>query len=105
MEDREPLTPVSEARKRGRKTGWKNDTHYKWEVIIFDKATNKFIRGKYTSIEDINNKLDMKLNSDYVRRIRTGYRADTKMRNGVNSFFARWGNIEILKINELITAI
>jgi hypothetical protein len=89
--------------KRGRKAGWKNETHYKWEVTIFDKSTNKFIRGKYLSVEDINEKLGLTLNSDYVRRIRTGFRADTKMRNGVNSFFARWGNIEINKINEKIS--
>lgn len=56
--------------------------------------------GKFSSIKELNDEWGMKLNSDYVKRIMTRYRADENMRNKENSFLARYGHINIEKICE-----
>ena len=71
-------------------------------LILFDDKTKLFKEGKYTSVNHINQELNLKLNADYVRRIITKYRADPNMRNGENSFLARYGHIQIEKIYEPI---
>jgi hypothetical protein len=86
----------------GRPKGVSNQSYYKWSVVMFDKETNKFKEGKYISVKDINESLGLNLNSDYVRRIMTHYRADPNMRNKENSFLARYGHIKINKIYEKI---
>ena len=87
---------------RGRPKGSPNVGIYTWDVTVFYKETNTFKREKCTTIKDINEKFGLKLNSDYVKRICTKYRADMTMRNKQNSFLARWGFIDIKKINERI---
>jgi hypothetical protein len=87
----------------GRPNGTQNKKTYKWKVIIFDNSTKSFKEGKYTSVNHINQELNLNLNSDYVRRIMTKYRADPNMRNKENSFLARYGHIQIEKIYEPIT--
>ena len=67
---------------------------------MFDKETNQLKEGKFCSIPHLNEEWDLKLNSDYVRRIMTGYRADKTQRWGKNSFLQRYGHIRINKINE-----
>ena len=89
-------------RGRGRPLGVNNVRSYKWDVTFYDLDTDTFIKHKCTSVKDINEKFGLKLNSDYVRRIMSRYRADLSMRNGQNSFLARWGHIHIKKINEPI---
>tara|TARA_R110000782_G_scaffold107759_2_gene196183 strand:+ start:320 stop:604 length:285 start_codon:yes stop_codon:yes gene_type:complete len=89
-------------KKAGRPKGTSNNKTYKWKVILFDDKTKLFKEGKYTSVNHINQELNLKLNSDYVRRIITKYRADPNMRNGENSFLARYGHIQIEKIYEPI---
>jgi len=84
----------------GRPKGRPNDKCYRWKVIIFNNDTKTFKEGKYTSVPDINKQLNLNLNSDYVRRIMTKYRADPTMRNKENSFLARYGHIQIEKICE-----
>ena len=86
----------------GRPKGSGNVKAYKWKVILFDDKTKSFKEGKYTSVNHINQELnlDKPLNSDYVRRIMTKYRADPNMRNKENSFLARYGHIQIEKIYE-----
>lgn len=88
----------------GRPKGTPNNKTYKWKVVIFDNETKSFKEGKYHSVNHINQELNLNkpLNADYVRRIMTKYRADTKMRNKENSFLARYGHIQIEKINEPI---
>ena len=86
--------------KVGRPTGSTNRKNYKWKVVIFDDSTRTFKEGKYTTVNHINEELNLKLNADYVRRIMTKYRADPTMKNKENSFLARWGHIQIEKINE-----
>lgn len=85
---------------RGRPKGSANVGYYTWDVTIFDKDTNTFKREKCITIKDINEKFGLKLNSDYVKRISTKYRADMSMKNKQNSFLARWGFINIVKIHE-----
>jgi len=84
----------------GRPKGTKNDKVYKWKVILFNNETKTFREGKYTSVNHINKELNLNLNSDYVKRIMTKYRADPNMRNKENSFLARYGHIQIQKIYE-----
>lgn len=84
----------------GRPKGTPNKKTYKWKVVIFDNSTKSFKEGKYYSVPHINQELNLNLNADYVRRIMTKYRADTKMRNKENSFLARYGHIQIEKIYE-----
>lgn len=86
----------------GRPKGTLNKKTYKWKVILFDNSTKSFKEGKYYSVPHINQELNLNLNADYVRRIMTKYRADTNMRNGENSFLARYGHIQIEKIYEPI---
>ena len=57
----------------GRPKGSQNVKAYKWKVIIFDNSTKSFKEGKYTSVNHINQELNLNLNSDYVRRIMTKY--------------------------------
>ena len=89
--------------KRGRKEGWVNTKYYIWKVTVFNRTTNTFTTGKYTSVIHINEVLGTSFNSDHVRRIMTKYRADPTMRNKNNSFLARYGHYNIEKIHELIT--
>jgi len=84
----------------GRPKGTQNNKVYKWKVILFNNETKSFKEGKYTSVNHINQELNLNLNSDYVRRIMTKYRADPNMRNKENSFLARYGHIQIQKIYE-----
>ena len=86
----------------GRKKGSPNRSYYKWDVVIFDKTTNTFKEGKFCSITELNKEWDLKLNSDYVKRIMTKYRADLLQRNKENSFIARYGHIKIEKIHEKV---
>jgi len=88
--------------KRGRPFGSITNNVYKWEVRIFDKNTNTFLEGKCRSVPDINKQFDLNLTNDLVKRIETKYRTDMNMRNKENSFLARWGHIQIKKINEKI---
>ena len=87
---------------RGRKAGSRNQKTYHWEVCVFDKETNTFKEGKFCSIKELNEKFNLSLNSDYVRRIMTNYRADLTQRNKQNSFIQRWGHIKIKRIHEHI---
>jgi len=91
-------------RGRGRPKGM--SSYYKWKITIFDKETNCFKEGKYISVGDINKDyaeyLGITLNSDYVKRIMTKYRADPQMKKKDSSFFARWGHIKIDKIHEKV---
>jgi len=95
-------TPKEIKKTAGRPKGVGNVKTYKWDVIVFDKDTNTFKREKCITIADINEKFGLKLNTDYVKRISTKYRADMSMKNKSNSFLARWGHIQITKIFEPI---
>jgi hypothetical protein len=91
---------IDEKKKRGRQKGQTTYKTYKWKVTLFDKQTNQFKEGKYFSVNDINKKLGLELNSDYVRRIMTHYRVDENMKRKGSSFIARYGHLKIEKIDE-----
>lgn len=93
---------VENKKGKGRPKGSGNVSYYKWKVMLFDNDTKRFVEGKYTSVNHINKELNLNLNADYVRRIMTKYRADPNMRNGENSFLARYGHIQIEKIHEKV---
>jgi hypothetical protein len=86
--------------KRGRPEGGVNLSNYKWEVCLFDKITNQLKKGKFSTIAELNKDWGLNLNSDYVKRIMTHYRADETMKHKENSFIKKWGHINITKINE-----
>jgi len=85
---------------KGKPKGTTNNKTLKWKITIFDKNTNQMKEGKFTTISALNEGMGLNLNADYVKRIMTKYRADTTMRNGENSFLARWGHIKLEKICE-----
>ena len=87
--------------KHQRPTGALNRSKYKWDICMYDTETKQMKQRKFSTIAELNEEWNMKLNSDYVRRIITGYRADASMRNKENSFLARYGHIKITKINEI----
>lgn len=89
-------------KKVGRKSGGTNHKAYKWSVCMYDKDTNQIKEGKFYSIRHLNDEWNLNLNSDYVKRIMTRYRADLSQRNKENSFLHRWGHIKINKINEKV---
>ncbi len=85
---------------KGRGQGNGNYKKYKWDITMFDKDTNTFKEGKYTTIKELNEGMDLKLTSDLVWRLTTGKRVDTTKRNKENSFISRYGHIKLQKISE-----
>ena len=97
------LNTVKDLRQNnGRPKGCVTYKKYKWHVNLYDKDTRTFREGKFCSIPHINKEMDLKLTSDIVMRIRTHYRTDTTMKNGEHSFLAKFGHIQLTKINEII---
>jgi len=85
---------------KGRGKGNTNYKKYKWGVVVFDKETNTMKSGKYSTIKDINEGMQLNLTGDVVWRLITGERVDKTQRNKTNSFLNRYGHIKIEKINE-----
>jgi hypothetical protein len=81
-------------KKMGRPKGSGNK-EIKWRVIFFNKETNKLEERQYIKQSEMK-ELGIN-NGDMVKRIMTGFRADKKERNGENSFYQRWGHIQIYK--------
>jgi hypothetical protein len=73
---------------------------YHWRVSIYDEKTKQLKAAKFSTIAAINEEWDLKLSYDILRRLRTGFRVDTSMRNKKNSFLERWGHINVEKISE-----
>lgn len=67
----------------------------RWKVIFYNKETNKIEERQYTSVKEMK-ELGIN-NNDMVKRIMTGFRADKTERNKENSFYQRWGHIQIFK--------
>jgi hypothetical protein len=85
---------------QGRGKGSTNWKKLKWEVIMFDKETNTFKGGKYSSVKQLNEELGLNLSGDTVWRLITHSRVDESKRNKENSFLGRYGHIKINKIDE-----
>ena len=85
---------------QGRGRGNGNYKKYKWSITMFDKETNTFKKGKFSTIKDMNEGMSLALTGDIVWRLTTGNRVDTSQRNKDNSFLSRYGNISIEKIDE-----
>jgi hypothetical protein len=79
---------------RGRPKGAPNK-NMRWKVVFYNKETNKIEERQYTSVKEMK-ELGIN-NNDMVKRIMTGFRADKTERNGENSFYQRWGHIQIHK--------
>lgn len=85
---------------KGRGEGNGNYKKFKWSITLFDKESNSFKEGKYTTIKDMNEGMGLKLTGDIVWRLTTGKRVDTTKRNKDNSFISRYGHIKLVKIAE-----
>ncbi len=86
---------------KGRGKGTSNYKKYKWDIVLFDKETNEMKQGKYSTIKQLNNDLNLNLTNDTVWRLTTGNRVDTSKRNKDNSFLSRYGHIKLTKIDEI----
>ena len=96
------LNTVTDMRKNnGRPKGSGTYKKYKWHVNVYDHETRTFREGKFCSIPHINKELDLKLTGDIVWRLRTHSRTDMTMKNGVKSFMAKYGHIQLTKIDEI----
>ena len=96
------LSTVNDMRiHNGRPKGSTTYKTYKWKLVMYDKHTKTFREGKYCSIPHLNKELNLNLTSDIVMRLRTHYRTDTTMKHGEGSFLAKYGHIQLTKINEL----
>jgi len=95
------MEPIISTNYKGKIPGSINNKNLKWKITIFDKETNTFQEGKFTTISKLNEAMGLKLNGDFVKRIMYKYRTDTTMRNGDNSFLARFGHIKLEKIREI----
>ena len=77
---------------------------YKWIAALYNKETGETKVAKFCSIPELNDawadEIGRRLSNDLVHRISTGYRADKMMKYGENSFFKRWGHIQLIRINE-----
>lgn len=100
--DENSSSNIKEKKKRGRKKDTFTCQYNRWKITMFDKTTNKIITGKYRCLAEINAGLNLKLNSDYVRRIMTHYRVSEKAQDKEKSFTSKWGHIQIEKIHEII---
>jgi len=79
---------------RGRPKGSSNK-NMRWRVVFYNKETNKIEERHYSCVKEMK-ELGIN-NGDMCKRIMTGFRADKSERNGENSFFQRWGHIQIYK--------
>jgi hypothetical protein len=105
MENESEVVKVKYAKPKGfagRGFGNKTTKIYKWDITLFDKENNEFKSGKFCTIRDINEKMNLKLTTDIIWRLTTLSRVDTNKRNKENSFLARFGHIKITKIREPI---
>lgn len=96
------MEPVISTNYKGKIPGSINCKNLKWKITIFDKEKNEFKEGKFTTISKLNEEMGLSLNGDFVKRIMYKYRTDTTMRNGENSFLAKYGHIKLEKIREKI---
>lgn len=100
MENPQPKKYFKPEGFQGRGVGSSNWKKLKWEVIMFDKATNTFKGGKYGTVKELNQSLGLNLSGDTVWRLITKSRVDETQRNKENSFLGRYGHIKINKIDE-----
>ena len=90
----EYLEKVGFSSNRGRPKGSANKK-MRWKVIFYNKETNKIEERQYTTVKEMK-ELGIN-NGDMCKRIMTGFRADKSERNKENSFYQRWGHIQIYK--------
>ena len=81
----------------GRGKGSTNWRKYKWHVKLHGEDA-----GKFVSIQDMNDTLNLGLTGDRVWRIMTGKRVDHSATNKPKSFVSRYGHVKIEKIDEYI---
>jgi len=90
------MSEYLEKSNKGRPKGSYNKK-LRWKVVYYNKEINKLEEKQYHSVKEMK-ELGIN-NGDLVKRIMTGYRGDISERNGSNSFFQRWGHIQIYRID------
>jgi len=81
--------------------GSKNRKYYVWNVIIFDKETNEIKEGKFSTIKEMNEVLNLNINHELAYRLHTKFRADLTGSKLDNSFIKKYGHIKLEKIKEI----
>tara|TARA_A100001391_G_scaffold185729_1_gene154475 strand:+ start:1391 stop:1663 length:273 start_codon:yes stop_codon:yes gene_type:complete len=84
-----------EKQKGGGRPKGSGNLKIKYKVIFYNKETNKLEERQYSAVSQMTD-IGIK-NGDHAKRIMTGYRADKTERNGENSFYQRWGHIQIYR--------
>ena len=80
--------------------GSENRKYYVWSVIVFDKETNELKEGKFSTIKEMNEALNLNINHELAYRLHTKYRADESAKRQDNSFMKKYGHIKLQKIKE-----
>ena len=86
----------------GRKVGSATRHVLKWKVTYYDFLNETCVQGKFPSIRVLNEKWDLKLTGEHVKKITTNYRVDMDRKMGDNSFLSKFGHLQIERINERV---
>ena len=75
---------------------------YKWQIIKFDEVSKNFEHKKFRTIKELNEKMNLNLSADLAWRLSSGKKYDKEGTKGDWSLKAKYGNIDLKKINETI---
>jgi len=84
----------------GRGKNSKNYKKFKWNITMYDKESCTMKSGKFSTIKDLNQEMNLQLNVDICQRLLTGKRVDKTKKHKDNSFLAKYGHIKLEKIDE-----
>lgn len=89
-----------EKRARGRPKGSPNSKYYKWSVVYFDPRTKTLKTGKYSTIKELEEDLNIKIGNDLAYRLHSGYRMDKTGKIKERSMKEKYGHLKLEKIKE-----
>jgi len=81
----------------GRPPGAQNRTNYKWLLTVFDKESNTFVRGKYSTVREMNEDRGTEWSCDFINRLHSRKGISQKP-NSV--FIKKHGHLNLEKICE-----
>ena len=85
---------------QGRGKGAKTYNKLKWEIIMYDKESNRIKTGKFSSKEQMIAEMKLDLSPDHIYRLSSGKKVDETKRLKDSSFLEKYGHIQITKIDE-----
>jgi len=90
--------PQQTSKKVGRPKGVPNFKNYHWKLIMF--RDGQFVEGKFSTIREMNAKLETNWNCDFVNRLWSRKGVDTDMKLGGDAFLNKYAHIKLEKIDE-----